>query len=147
MAKMNVNPHNAFVKQVMGAVQHYNPEKYWKRRAIVVDPKSKTPKLLKLFYLYYIKKCDAFNNASLGTDLHQGAVFEGRPELPHGLNGIIIHLKAHIGRDAVIWQQVTIGSSGGGLHISVIIAKLGQEPKFWVESPLETMLQSVPIQS
>lgn len=113
MAKMNVNPHNAFVKQVMGAVQHYNPEKYWKRRAIVVDPKSKTPKLLKLFYLYYIKKCDAFNNASLGTDLHQGAVFEGRPELPHGLNGIIIHLKAHIGRDAVIWQQVTIGSSGG----------------------------------
>ena len=41
-------------------------------------------------------------------------MFESRPELPHGLNGIIVHLKAHIGKNAVIWQQVTIGSSGGG---------------------------------
>lgn len=32
MAKMNVNPHNTFIKLMMGYVQHYNPEKYWKRR-------------------------------------------------------------------------------------------------------------------
>ena len=114
MAKMNVNPHNYFIKRIMGIVQHYDPEKYWKRREIVVDPNNKTPKIIKLFYLYYIKKCDAFNNASLGTDINQGAIFENRPELPHGLNGIIVHLKAHIGLNAVIWQQVTIGSSGGG---------------------------------
>lgn len=114
MAKMNVNPHNYFIKRIMGMVQHYDPEKYWKRREIVVDPNNKTPKIIKLFYLYYIKKCDAFNNASLGTDINQGAIFENRPELPHGLNGIIVHLKAHIGLNAVIWQQVTIGSSGGG---------------------------------
>lgn len=25
-----------------------------------------------------------------------------------------MHLKAHVGKNAVIWQQVTIGSSGGG---------------------------------
>jgi serine acetyltransferase len=114
MAKMNVDPHNRYIKLAMGYIQHYNPEKYWKRRSIVVDPNNKTPKIIKLFYLYYIKKCDAFNNASLGTDLNQGAVFESKPELPHGLNGIIVHLKAHIGVNAVIWQQVTIGSSGGG---------------------------------
>jgi serine acetyltransferase len=114
MAKMNVSPQNKIIKSVMGHVQHYNPDKYWKRREIVVDPKNKTPKIIKLFYLYYIKKCDAFNNASMGTDLNQGTVFETRPTLPHGLNGIIIHMKAHVGANAIIWQQVTIGSHGGG---------------------------------
>ena len=114
MAKMNVDPHNKLIRLMMGHVQHYNPDKYWKRREIVVDPHNKTPKLIKLWYLYYIKKCDAFNNASLGTDINQGAVFVSRPELPHGLNGIIVHLKAQIGKNAVIWQQVTIASYGGG---------------------------------
>jgi len=114
MSKMNINPHNRIVQLIMGHVQHYNPNKYWRRRAIVVNPDNKTPKIIKLLYLYYIKKCDAFNNASLGTDINQGAVFETQPDLAHGLNGIIVHLKAHIGKNATIWQQVTIGSSGGG---------------------------------
>lgn len=70
--------------------------------------------LVKLYYLFYIKRCDAFNNASLGTDINQGAIFESQPEFPHGLNGVIVHMKAHIGKNAVIFQQVTIGSSGGG---------------------------------
>lgn len=114
MAKMNVNPRSYPIKKIMGVVQHYDPDKYWKRREIVVNKNNKTPFLIKLYFLYYIKKCDAFNNASLGTDINQGAVFETRPELPHGLDGIIVHLKAHVGANAVIWQQVTIGSSGGG---------------------------------
>ena len=114
MAKMNVNPRNRWIKKLMGIVQHYDPDKYWKRREIVVDKDNKTPKIIKLYFLYYIKRCDAFNNASLGTDLNQGAIFETRPELPHGLNGIIVHMKAHVGANATIWQQVTIGSSGGG---------------------------------
>lgn len=114
MAKMNINPHGTIVKMIMGHVQHYNPDKYWRRRFIVVNPNNRTPKIIKLYYLYYIKKCDAFNNASLGTDLNQGTVFESQPDLAHGLNGIIVHMKAHIGKNATIWQQVTIGSSGGG---------------------------------
>ena len=114
MAKMNINPRSFLIKKIMGIVQHYDPDKYWKRRKIVVDKDNKTPTLIKLYYLYYIKRCDAFNNASLGTDLNQGAVFETPPELAHGLNGIIVHMKAHVGANAVIWQQVTIGSSGGG---------------------------------
>lgn len=129
MAKMNVNPHNALIKIVMGHVQHYNPDKYWIRREIVVNPNNKVPKLIKLWYLYYIKKCDAFNNASFGTDINQGAVFASRPELPHGLNGIIVHLKARIGENAVIWQQVTIGSSGGGTPIIGDNCKIGAGAK------------------
>lgn len=117
MAKMNVNPHNKFIAMIMGHVQHYNPKKYWQRRDIVVNPEDRTPRIIKLWFLYYIKKCDAFNNASLGTDINQGAVFKSHPELPHGLNGIIVHLKATIGENATIWQQVTIGSSGGGTPV------------------------------
>lgn len=129
MAKMNVNPRNYWIRQIMGYVQHYNPEKYWRRREIVVDPTNKTPYLIKLWYLYYIKKCDAFNNASMGTDINQGAEFASRPSTPHGLNGIIIHLRAKIGKNAVIWQQVTIGSSGGGTPVIGDNCKIGAGAK------------------
>ena len=65
---------------------------------------------MKLLYLLYIKCCDAFNNASLGTDLNHGAVFETIPHFPHGLNGIIISPDAHIGKNCTIFHQVTIGN-------------------------------------
>lgn len=55
MARMNVNPNNTMVKRLMGIVQHYYPDKYWRRREIVVDSNNKTSKLVKLYYLYYIK--------------------------------------------------------------------------------------------
>ena len=61
---MNVNPHNKYIRIIAGYVQHYNPEKYWRRRGIVVDPNNKTPKIIKLLYLYYIK------NVTLSTMHH-----------------------------------------------------------------------------
>lgn len=36
----------------------YNERKYWKLRQRVVDPESKTPKLVKMFYLTNISKAD-----------------------------------------------------------------------------------------
>lgn len=111
---MNVDPNNKFVARIMYRVQHYNPKKYWKRRKIVIDKNNKTPKILKLLFLFYIKKCDAFNCASFGTDLNQGAVFESEPILPHGLNGIIVYYRAHIGKNVKIYQQVLIGFGNGG---------------------------------
>ena len=129
MAKMNVDPNKGISKMIRCWVQHYDPEKYWRRRAIVVDPKSRVPKLIKLYYLYYIKKCDAFNCASLGTDLNQGAEFATPPELPHGLNGIIVHMKAKIGKNAFIWQQVVIVSYGGGTPVIGDDVKIGTGAK------------------
>ena len=67
-------------------------------------------KLLKLWYLLYIKRCDAFNKASMGTDLNHGAEFGSIPKLPHGLNGIIISPDAKIGKNCTIFHQVTIGN-------------------------------------
>lgn len=94
-------------------IQHYDPEKYWKRRALVVDPNAKIPKFLKYYYLYYIKKCDAYNNASLATYINEGAQFAEPPYLMHGLNGIIIGAETIIGKKCIIAQQVMIQADQG----------------------------------
>lgn len=93
-------------------IQHYHPKKYWKRRDIVVNPQIRVPKIIKLYYLYYIKKCDAYNNASLATYMNSGAVFKGHPILPHGLNGIIVGDDVVIGNNCTICQQITIQFGG-----------------------------------
>lgn len=95
-------------------IQHYNPKKYWHLREKVINKNNKTPKLLKYIYLYKIKKMDAFNNASMGTNINQGAKFKTPPKLPHGLNGIIISYYATIGKNCVIRQQVTIAQNDEG---------------------------------
>ncbi len=105
---MNINLNSKSVTRILGIIQHYNPDKYWRRREYVVQPGGN--KLLKYLYLIYIKRCDAFNKASMGTNLNDGAVFETAPLLPHGLNGIIVASKSHIGKNCVMYHQVTIGN-------------------------------------
>ena len=89
--------------------------KYWRRRAIVVDRSNKTCRLLKLYYLLWIKCVDAHHNASMGTSLNAGAQFITLPHFPHRLNGIIVGHDAIIGRECTIFQHVTIAH--GGLRI------------------------------
>lgn len=67
--------------------------------------------------LLYIKRCDAFNNASLGTHIGFGAAFKTVPHLPHGLYGIIVSHNAVIGANATIFHQVTIGEGKGGAPV------------------------------
>ena len=88
-------------------IQHYNHEKYWKRRDIVINPNDKTYLLLKLYYLYYIKRTDAYHNCSFGTNLNSGAYFATPPHLPHGPKGIIVGHDVRIGANSIIYQQVT----------------------------------------
>lgn len=102
-----------FGKFLQSIVQHYNHDKYWRRRGYVIDPNSKKNLFLRLYYLYYIKKCDAYNNSSFGTNLGSGAIFLTPPDIPHGPNGIIIGHDVRIGRNCTIWQQVTITHGGG----------------------------------
>lgn len=67
------------------------------------------------YYLYCIKKMDAFHNASLGTHIgFNSAKFADRPYLPHGLNGIIVSNDAIIGKECQLYHQVTIGGGNGG---------------------------------
>ena len=88
--------------------QHYNPKKYWKRREIVTNPNIKRSKLIKYLHLYYIKKCDGYNCASLGTIVDGGAHFSSVPNLPHGIKGIVIGHNVTVGKNATIYQRVTI---------------------------------------
>lgn len=95
-----------------GKVQHFDQNKYWKRREIVING-NKVPRLIRLYYLYYIKRSDSFNNASLGTCLGGGATFANMPNFVHGLYGIIVAHDAEIGKNCTIYHQVTIGQNGG----------------------------------
>lgn len=95
-------------------VQHYDAHKYWSRRAKVINPNCCLPKFLQLYYLYYVKRCDAFNNATTGAHLGYGAKFESVPSLPHGLYGVVISHNAKIGKNATIYHQVTIGEGNNG---------------------------------
>ncbi len=104
---------NRLMKYMQGVVQHYNPKKYWKLRQRVVG-RNKYPKILKLLDLFYIKRCDAFNNASFGTNIGYGATVDEPPLLPHGLYGIMVSPNAKIGKNVTIFHQVTIGEGPDG---------------------------------
>lgn len=116
---MNVDEHHWLIRRAMAWVQHYDHEKYWKMRAEVVNPRSRKSKLVRLWYLYRIKRSDAFANASMGTDLGAGAEFASPPILLHHLNGIIISHYAKFGRNVTIFQQVTVME--GPNHTSAVI--------------------------
>lgn len=75
------SPGSMIGKTIMSFIQSYNHVKYWRRRAVVVDPSNKTPVLLKLWYLYYIKKVDSRHGCSFDTNIHAGASFATPPRL------------------------------------------------------------------
>ena len=120
---INVNYRHPLIAWVKGLVQHYNHEKYWRYRKFVTSPESKGvyPRIKKWLYLFYIKRCDAYNNSSFGTDMSAGALFKTPPKLPHGPNGIIISPYATIGKNCKIYQQVTIGDNGADYLSAPII--------------------------
>lgn len=91
---------------------HYNHERYWKFRSIVINSSNKTPNWIKMLMLLYIKRSDAFNNCSFGTELNYGAQFVCPPILPHGPKGIIIGRNCRFGKNVTIFHHVTIASGG-----------------------------------
>ena len=97
-------------------VQRYDHEKYWRCRAVVTDP-ERGSRLGDAWRLFYIKRADAFNNASMGTHRNFGARFAAPPHLPHGLNGIIVSHNAVVGKNCTIFHQVTIGEGRGGAPV------------------------------
>lgn len=110
---MKIDETNKFVMLFVNHLKHYNHEKYWKMRQEVVNPYSTAPKIIRLWYLYKIKKMDSFANASMGTGFGWGAHFESPPDLVHYLNGIIVSYHARIGKNCTIMQQVTIAEEHG----------------------------------
>lgn len=90
-------------------------------REKVISQNSNLPRIYKLYLLFKIKRIDAFNNASFGTDLNKGAKFASPPNLPHGQNGIIIGHDAIIGKNVTIYHQVTITQGNVKIGDNVIL--------------------------
>ncbi len=67
---------------------------------------SRSP-LLKRFYIALYNLYQYENNSAIAWN----ARFAGEPCLPHGMKSIFISGGARIGRNCVIFQQVTIGSN------------------------------------
>ncbi len=107
---MALNLKNPFVEWMIGCVQHYHKERYWNMRAKVVSCRRDNSLIINVIQgvslcrLYLIKQSDAFNNASLGTNLGFGAHFEDIPHFPHGLYVIIVSPYAQIGKNVRIFQ-------------------------------------------
>lgn len=49
---MAINTENRIVKKVMSLINHYDHEKYWRRREVVVNPNIKASKIKRLYYLF-----------------------------------------------------------------------------------------------
>lgn len=92
----------------MSFVNHYDHEKYWSRREKVVNPDSGCCKLLKLYYLFYIKRVDSLWHCTFGTGYNIGSQFATPPELWHGPNGIIMGYNVKVGKNCIICQRVTM---------------------------------------
>lgn len=88
-------------------LSHYNHKKYWRMKFKLRD--GKVNKAISYLYMYKMKKMEARNCAALGTRLNGGSYFENTPHLPHGIKGIFISDYAYRGKNATIFQQVTIG--------------------------------------
>lgn len=86
----------------------------------MIDPLDKTPVIIKLYYLLYIKRADAKNNCSFGTNLNSGSKFLTPPTLPHGPYGIFVGHDLYFGENITIYQQVTIAHGGGKIGDNVL---------------------------
>ncbi len=107
-----------FQSLVQSHIRHYNHKRYWKMRERVVSFKGGFfNRLLCYWYLFRIKRMDAFNNASMGTHLGFGASFATPPSFPHGIQGVIVAHDAKVGKHCIILHSVTIGNGHGGSPI------------------------------
>lgn len=102
----------SIVRFLHGVLTNFNYEKYFKRRAIVTDAHNKTPLLIKYYYLFYLKRKDAYHCCSFGADINTGNFFATAPLHPHGPKGIIIGNDVKLGMQVTVYYQVMV--SGGG---------------------------------
>ena len=122
---MAINTESRFIQKFMSFINHYDHEKYWKRREVVVNPDIPASRIKRLYYLFYIKKVDSYWHCTFGTNYLEGSKFITPPILWHGPNGIIMGYNVSVGRDCIICQRVTMGY-GRSIVIGDNVMKLSQ---------------------
>lgn len=111
---------NFILTWLVSRITGYNHKKYWKRRSYVIDVHKKNV-FKKLYYIFYLKRVDAKHLSSSGFSYNIGAQFITPPNLPHGLNRIIVGHDAHIGANVTIYQGVTISQGKCFIGNNVIL--------------------------
>lgn len=112
---------NNYGKFVLSIVQNYNHRKYWHRRDKVLDENYKNF-IIKLYYLLYIKRIDAYHNCSFGTNYNNGTIFMTPPILPHGPKNIIVGHDLKIGHNVTIFHNVTLAHGGSIIGDNVLFS-------------------------
>ena len=109
-----------FMTNIVALITGYNHQKYWQRRAYLLDP-TKRNYIWKLYCFMYIKRVDAKHLSSFGTSFNTGSSWNTPPNLPHGLNGIIVGHDAICGSNITMFQRVTISQKGCVIGDNVIL--------------------------
>lgn len=103
---------------ITGFVNRYNEKHFWKMYLACQNQEVKG--ILRCIYIFLLKRITSLHCCDFMITLNGkrnfGAYFEGKPYLPHGLNGIVVSDQATLGTGVTILQQVTIGVKeiGGG---------------------------------
>lgn len=82
---MAINTESRFIQKFMSFINHYDHEKYWKRREVVVNPDIPASRIKRLYYLFYIKKVDSYWHCTFGTNYLEGSKFITPPFCGMGL--------------------------------------------------------------
>lgn len=69
----------AITQWMLSVMSGYNHKKYWLRREVVVNPLAKVNPLVKMYYLFYIKRVDYKHCCSFGTSYNSGSQFDTPP--------------------------------------------------------------------
>lgn len=91
---------NVFIEHYCRLLVRIFYKNIWNLKAVCLRSNSIVKK--KIYYSYL---------ESYGSWIGLGASFEEIPIFPHGLHGIFISNKAKVGKNVVIFHQVTIGSN------------------------------------
>ena len=87
----------------------FNEKRYWKYRKYIQREKNKILIALTLIYLRRIENLQNANTGlGMGTKDSPLCHIEGKINLPHRLNGIIIARNVKIGKNVTIFHNVTI---------------------------------------
>ncbi len=92
----------------------FNERRWWALREYVQNPQNWVglKRYLSFLYLMSLRRAESKKCSTTGSGQPDDCCkFEGKPNLPHGLAGIIIARNVRIGKNVTICQHVTIVQS------------------------------------
>ena len=90
-------------------IRGFNEDRFWR----YYEKSHSKNKLTRLLYSVLYMRMATKHGGYIGRE----TVFLGKPHFPHGLHGVHISRMAKIGKNATIFQNVTIGQNAGGAEI------------------------------